>query len=80
MKKEIIKYNAEELKERREKVVTLKFNGKVYSEFKQIMAEQGYVPSAVLNQFMKLTNKLLKEGSGEVCFIFKENKKEGDKK
>jgi hypothetical protein len=76
MKKEIIRYDAEELKEKRNKAVTLSFNSKIYEEFKIIMQEQGLVPSAVLNQFMKLSNKLLKTGSGEVCFVFKENKKE----
>ena len=75
MKKEIKRFNVEELRERKDTAVTLKFNGKVYSEFKQIMKEQNLSASGVLNQFMKLANDLLKNGSGEVCFIFEENKK-----
>lgn len=71
MKKEIKKFEVLELRERNDTAVTMKFNGEVYSEFKKIMKEQGLVPSKVLNQFMKLTNELLKEGRGEVCFIFK---------
>ncbi len=82
IKKEVKRFNVQELKEKKDTAVTLKFNGKVYSEFKQIMKEQNLSPSGVLNQFMKLTNELLKSGSGEVCFIFKENKdnKGGNKK
>jgi len=80
VKKEIKKFDVQNLKERQDTAVTLKFNEKIYSEFKKIMREQGLRASSVLNQFMKLTNQLLKEGSGEVCFIFKENKKIGGKK
>lgn len=75
MTKEVKKFKAQDLKEKRDTAVTLKFNGKIYAEFKKIMKEQNLAPSAVLNQFMKLTNDLLKEGSGEVCFIFEETKK-----
>jgi len=70
MKKEIKKFKVQELKEKRDTAVTMKYNGAVYNEFKKIMKEQNLSPSAVLNQFMKSTNELLKEGSGEVCFIF----------
>ena len=78
MKKEITKFNAQELKEKRDTAATMKFNGAVYNEFKIIMKEQGLAPSAVINQFMKLTNDLLKDKKGgEICFIFEPVKKEG---
>ena len=75
MKKQIKKYNAQDLRERIQKrKVTLAFEEKVWLEFQKIMKEQKLTPSGVLNQFMKLANELLKEGSGEVCFIFEESK------
>lgn len=76
---DVKRFNTNELREKRERAVTMKFNGKTYDEFKIIMKEQDLNPSLVLNQFMKLTNDILKkENGGEVCFIFEPTKKEGD--
>lgn len=81
MKKEIRRFNVEELREKRDTVVTMKFNGVIYNEFKIIMKEQNLVPSAVLNQFMKLANDLLKSNDGgEIAFVFEPKKKEGRNK
>ena len=80
-KKEITRFDAQELKEKRDTAATMKFNGKVYDEFKIIMREQGLAPSAVINQFMKLCNDLLKDKmGGEVCFIFEATKEVESKK
>lgn len=81
MKKEVKKFDARELRERKDTAVTMKFNGEIYREFKEIMKEQKLAPSSVLNQFMKLTNNLLKSNSGgEVCFVFETTKKETSRK
>lgn len=79
--KKVKRFEIKDLKEQKDTNVTLKFNGETYKTFQKIMKEQNLVPSTVLNQFMLLTNDLLKKGEGgEVCFIFEENKKEESKK
>jgi hypothetical protein len=81
MKKETRRFNVEELKQRRERVITLKVNGGVYDLFQKIMREQHLKPSAILNQFMKLTNDLLQEeDGGEIAFVFEPIKKEEEAK
>lgn len=73
--KEIKKFNAQDLRERKDKTVSLKLNEKTYKEFQKIMKEQDLTVSGVINQFMTLTNDLLKSAEGgEVVFIFEPNK------
>ena len=75
MKKEIKRYEIKNLKQLKDKVVTIKLNGDTYTLFKQNMKEQSFVVSDVINQFMVLTNDLLQSNEGgEVCFIFEPTK------
>jgi len=72
--KKIVRYNAQNLKKKKDKTVTLSFNAKDYDDFKKIMKEQNLSPSSVLNQFMVLTNELLtSQDGGEIAFIFEPN-------
>ena len=80
-KRKKVRYNAEGLKKKKDKTVTMSFNKEDYETFKQVMEEQGLKPSSVLNQFMVLTNDLLtSEKGGEVAFVFEPHENQQTKK
>lgn len=69
--KQTKKFKVQDMRDERNHPITLKVNKKIWDEFKIIMDEQKLIPSAVFNQFMKMTNDLLKSNDGgEIAFIF----------